>query len=102
MTLRVSLGTMPHAPPAPRPAGCGSQHSGAPGGQASARPFAVINFQNIVHCFIKANIKYLLFRLASVLILYCTFYLTLPCQNLHFHAVSIVVKVKLQLLDQQA
>lgn len=73
-----------------------------PAGRRLARPFAVINFQNIVHCFIKANIKYLLFRLASVLILYCTFYLTLPCQNLHFHAVSIVVKVKLQLLDQQA
>lgn len=62
----------------------------------------MINFQNIVHCFIKANIKYLLFRLASVLILYCIFYLTLPCQNLHFHAVLIVFKVKLQLLDQQA
>lgn len=60
----------------------------------------MINFQNIVHCFIKANIKYLLFRLASVLILYCIFYLTLPCQNLHFHAVLIVFKIKLQLLDQ--
>lgn len=62
----------------------------------------MINFKNIVHCFIKANIKYLLFRLASVLILYCIFYPIRSCPNLHFHAVLTVFKVKLQLLDRQA
>lgn len=35
-----------------------------------ARPFATIIFHNIVYCFIKANIKCLPFRVASVLILH--------------------------------
>lgn len=47
--------------------------------------------------------KYLLFKLASVLIWYCIFYLTFPCQKVRFLAsgtrgLDYVSKIELQLL----